>query len=315
MGIAFVWLVALIAPFAFRRGWASSLAIFALLGGSLAAAPARADAQDWLQRPDQRGAAAFGDGRHSDAAELFEDPAWRAASLYRDGRFDEAALLLESAEDTTSLYNRGNALARAGRLEDAIAAYDTALERNPEHGDAEFNRELVAKLLEEQQREQQQSDSSQDSGDESESQPSQDSDSESGQDSEGSDEADAQPQTDPANGEPSTPESEEAQRGEEEPEDEENRRADADPSDDDQPEDREGAEPQPGTPEDQESDAESEATHSEMANQPLSERDQAVEQWLDRITDDPGGLLREKLRRKYARQRYEDAMKQRNRNR
>jgi Ca-activated chloride channel family protein len=38
--------------------------------------------------------------------------------------------------------------------------------------------------------------------------------------------------------------------------------------------------------------------------QPLTERDQEIEQRLNRIPDDPGGLLREKLRRRYAQKRY-----------
>ena len=33
---------------------------------------------------------------------------------------------------------------------------------------------------------------------------------------------------------------------------------------------------------------------------PMSEQEQEVEQWLSRVPDDPGGLLREKLRRRYA---------------
>ena len=36
----------------------------------------------------------------------------------------------------------------------------------------------------------------------------------------------------------------------------------------------------------------------------LSEEDQEAEQWLNRVPDDPGGLLREKLRRRYAERRY-----------
>ena len=33
---------------------------------------------------------------------------------------------------------------------------------------------------------------------------------------------------------------------------------------------------------------------------PMSEQEQEVEQWLSRVPDDPGGLLCEKLRRRYA---------------
>src|SRR3546814_12912085 len=40
-------------------------------------------------------------------------------------------------------YNRGNALARAGRYEDAIKAYDQALVQQPDMADAIANRKLV----------------------------------------------------------------------------------------------------------------------------------------------------------------------------
>ena len=47
----------------------------------------------------------------------------------------------------------------------------------------------------------------------------------------------------------------------------------------------------------------SEASSSAFADSgqtPMSEQEQEVEQWLSRVPDDPGGLLREKLRRRYA---------------
>jgi Ca-activated chloride channel family protein len=47
---------------------------------------------------------------------------------------------------------------------------------------------------------------------------------------------------------------------------------------------------------------------SSLASQPLSEQEQSVEQWLSRVSDDPGGLLREKLRRRYAQKRYLESM-------
>ena len=40
------------------------------------------------------------------------------------------------------------------------------------------------------------------------------------------------------------------------------------------------------------------------SQQPLSESEQSAEQWLRRVPDDPAGLLREKLRRRYAEKRY-----------
>jgi Ca-activated chloride channel family protein len=149
-----VWMLlipVLLAPLAFRRGWLAALAL------GLALAPAdRADASVWddlWQRRDQQGAAALAEGRSAAAAELFEDPDWKAAAHYEAGRFDEAAESYRDLAGAESDYNLGNALARSGDLRGALAAYDDALAAKPEDQDARFNRDLVERLLREQEQE------------------------------------------------------------------------------------------------------------------------------------------------------------------
>lgn len=67
---------------------------------------------------------------------------------YRAGRYAEAAAAFaRAAESPAAHYNRGNALARAGRLRAALAAYDESLRLRPENSDAIYNRALVARLL------------------------------------------------------------------------------------------------------------------------------------------------------------------------
>ena len=44
-------------------------------------------------------------------------------------------------------YNRGNALAKQGKLSDALAAYDAALALRPSDADTRHNRDLVQRLL------------------------------------------------------------------------------------------------------------------------------------------------------------------------
>jgi Ca-activated chloride channel family protein len=319
MGIALVWIVVLLAPLAFRRGWAGALVLVLFAGATLLpAAPARADIGDWFQRPDQRAANAFDAGHHTEAAERFEDPAWRAAALYRSERYDEAAALLGEAEDATGQYNLGNSLARAGQLEAAIAAYDRVLDRSATHEDAEFNRELVRKLLEEQQEQQSQPPQSSDSspGDES-----QDGESEAG-DASGNGESDPSAATGesdersdeheqaaagaPPPGESANDASAEAQA----PEPSGSESAASDPVEGDEAKDAADAAEHSGEPPSERDAGDTPAEpSSDMANQPLSEREQAIEQWLGRVSADPGGLLREKLRRKYAEERYRGALR------
>jgi Ca-activated chloride channel family protein len=66
------------------------------------------------------------------------------------GRYDKAAEQLAPFKDADSEYNRGNALAHTGKLQDALAAYDAALARSPGNSDVTRNRELVARALEDQ---------------------------------------------------------------------------------------------------------------------------------------------------------------------
>lgn len=87
--------------------------------------------------------------QHPDeAAKLFSDPRRRAYAELAAGHNAQAAELLKPFSDANSQYNRGNALARAGQLKDALSAYDSALKQAPQDADIRHNRDLVARALE-----------------------------------------------------------------------------------------------------------------------------------------------------------------------
>ena len=304
-----------LAPFAFRKGWASALALLVLCGISMSApAPARAAGlADWFSRPDQQGAKAFAEGRPADAAKLFEDPAWRAAALYRAQDYEGAAEALRDQKEPEARYNLGNALARGGHLEEALAAYDETLAARPDHADARFNRDLVAKLLEQQKQQQQDQQGNRGDKKQDSQQGQQQGDSSQKQDSQSQGQQaskDSQSQGDGSQQSESAKDADGRQQGTQGASDEKPTRSDA------------GQQPQqaqqkpsdpPHDPAQAAADAtgdasskpgEREAAADESAG-PHNERELALERWLARITDDPGGLLREKLRREYAKRRYE----------
>ena len=66
-----------------------------------------------------------------------------AEEAYRQGDFAAAARGFAGLPGADAAYNRGNALARAGRYEEAIAAYDEALRAEPGMADALANRSAV----------------------------------------------------------------------------------------------------------------------------------------------------------------------------
>jgi len=123
----------------------SSVVLGALLG-ALGAAEASASSL-WVTR-EQRAQRLLDSGHAAEAAQLFSDPRRRAYADALAGRHAEAARVLAPLRDPQSLYNRGNALARSGNLIGALASYDAALEQVPADRDVRHNRDLIAKLLE-----------------------------------------------------------------------------------------------------------------------------------------------------------------------
>lgn len=143
----------LLGALAFRRGYLVVLLLVMLPQTH----PAYASGWSSLwQRDDQRAQQAMDANQPQLAAKLFHDPQWRAAADYRAGNYQAALDNLKGINSAEADYNRGNALAHLGRLPEALQAYDAALKRDPKLGDASYNRNLVEALLKKQQQKKQQ---------------------------------------------------------------------------------------------------------------------------------------------------------------
>lgn len=103
--------------------------------------------QDLWLRPDQQGQRLLEQRRPAEAARRFENPRWQGVALYEAGDYDAAAQRFAQGNTATDHYNRGNALARSGELEAALDAYAQALELQPDFPAAQYNRELLQSLL------------------------------------------------------------------------------------------------------------------------------------------------------------------------
>ena len=145
------WLVLVLLPMAalaFRRGWLLAWPLAASLALSVPVSEARAlEFADLWARPDQQAARAIERGDTDRAVAVAPDHRWRGTALYRGARYDESAGAFAGGDTAGDHYNRGNALARAGDLRGALDAYREALARDPTHEDAEHNREIVESLL------------------------------------------------------------------------------------------------------------------------------------------------------------------------
>ena len=310
------YLLLLLLPFAayaFRRGllFGWTLIPVAAVLSIASMTPTSAQALEWTdawKTKDQQGAEALESEEHARAAELFKDPDWRAYAEYRDNNFaaaSETAFSGKSGDDVASdlsHYNRGNALALNGELEEAIESYEKALELNPNMEDAEYNKELVEKLLEQQQQEnpnsgesEQNQDEQQDRSDSESQEQSEDQEQNSDQ-QEDSSESEQDQQSDSSDD--SQNESEQDQQQGEQQDQEESDSSDQ--ADTEQPADQETEEDQPAEPEPSEPEQSNEEPEQQtQAQADLEETpdqlDGASEQFLRAITDDPSGLLRRKF--------------------
>lgn len=276
---------------AFRRG-----ALFASLLLCLSLPWQPAHATDWWRRPDQQAHARIQQG----------------AQAYRRGQFDAAAQAWRDAPGADAAYDLGNALAKAGDYDGAIAAYDRALRLRPGMQDAVANREAVRRAMR-----QQRSSASNNTG--------------NGESGKGAGQRSQQAQ-------PSQAGKQQAQAGSQQQQQQQQQQRtgqqspgqpDAQPrppSGQQQTAPQAGAQSQPATPADAQAQRNADAAQRARMQAALQrarpdtqagkgtqrvetpeqrERRLADEAWLRRIPDDPGGLLRARFRIEYERRQQE----------
>ena len=273
------WLLLIIVPFGsllFRKGW---VFIFLLTIMPIDNSVYALDWNDLWKTRDQQAKEAMESGDYNKAIELFEDSEWLAAAHYRAGNYRQSANGYNNNSNIDHLYNHANSLAKIGQFEEAIENYEKVIAEEPNAEDALYNLNLLKDLLSENQSSEENNDDGQSSEEASTGEQSQQ---QNGDESEQSvnegnsrtgdsdDESDANPNQKLSNEEDIEAIEKELERAAEE---------------------NSNQEPQ------QEDNNES-GIEGRMAQ----EQQQAMEQWLRRIPDDPGGLLRRKFRYQYQRQ-------------
>ncbi len=283
------------------------IAAIGAFGALLAAMDAGAQSSAstlWITR-EQRAQRLLDSGHAAEAAQLFSDLRRRAYANALAGRDAAAPRLLAPLHDPLSEYNRGNALARSGNLIGALASYDAALEQVPGDRDVRHNRDLIARLLEsqsqqrdgqgggsqsERNRQQRQQDRSGQNGQ-------QGSGAQSSPDSRAGKSGGSQSGQSPSTGSSSPEqESEQARQDAELAADLQRRKRSGDQNTSG---DRQSSSSPRGSARGAESGgaarAGGAATDDLTWPPPKSEQALALEQWLRRIPEDPGGLLRRKF--------------------
>ncbi|MCW8929379.1 MAG: VWA domain-containing protein [Gammaproteobacteria bacterium] len=278
---------------------------------------------------DQKGQKAFNAQDYQTAAKNFSDNNWKASANYRAGNYEKALEQYAQSNDAKSLYNKGNTLANMNKFQEAIDSYEQAIKyasesrqtTNPTQNsnikeNAQKNLDYLKELLAQQQQQssdknsdqknddskeksenqkQEQENSSDDaskgnesSSDESEQKDSEESESEGAESGEKQEESsdsenqsESQEQDSP--NEDNEPQPEEAQatedQNEETPKDEPKQSAQSEPMEEDKSE-----------------QDNAESTQNDVLSQLTQEEQQSLKQWLQRIPDNPGELLRIKFR-------------------
>lgn len=242
----------------------------------------------WLNK-DQQAAKALQKNDSARAEQLFNDPNWKGAAAYRNNNFKLAEELFRG-DTAANHYNRGNALAKAGLLEEAIEAYDLALKQQPDMENAQYNKSLAEELLAQQQ--QQQAENQGDSSDASQSPQENKQQEENGNSQESQQEQQAtqqnrgaQEQQNQSDSQPEESQDTDEKKASEQAE----KKSSLDENEHDKKDENKGSK-------DEQADENQQLEQLRNPEDALSDEElQAVEQWLRRIPDDPGGLLRRKF--------------------
>ncbi len=136
-----------------------------LIVGLVPADPARADGwRDWFLTSDQQGFLKYRNKEFSEAGMLFEDPFWRGYAKYRAGEYEDAAEIFAGLTTAEAAFAEGMAEIRNRGYRPAIAAFEKALDRQPDFPEAEQNLEVAKAILDFVETTREQSDTGEEAG-------------------------------------------------------------------------------------------------------------------------------------------------------
>ena len=294
------------------------------------------------QNKEQQADSALRNEDYEKAGELSSIPFRRGTAEYKQGKFEEALQNFKESTGADARYNEGNTLAQLKKYEDSIKSYDEALSLNPEMTDAKDNKKAIEELLKKQQEKKHSDSDSKDSSEEkseNNSKDKQDQKNSEGKEGEQKGEQGEKSSEQGQEGEDQEKQKKDGSSSEDNKQSEEdkNQFSDANKALDEEKQGKKEDEDSATDGKSKNGDAEKEGKPTEKsedestakngeekskeeldaeakqnalkqadldkAKELTKEEKMAAEQWLRRIPDDPGGLLRRKFRSQYQQRR------------
>ncbi len=251
---------------------------------------------------DQNAAGMMEKGNFIEAKETFRREDWAATAAYRAGDYEKASLLFESLKTKDGYYNQGNALAHLGQYEKAIAAYNNALQLDPTDKDVLFNKKLIKELMKKDKNKEENK-----SGDSQQNKDQQNKDQQN-KDQQNKDQQNKDQQNkDQQNKDQQNKDQQNKDQQNKDQQNKDQQNKDQQNKDqqnkDQQNKDQQNKDPQKNKNKQgqQNERNNSKKITDEVQSQQDKEKQEAKEQWLRLIPDDPGGLMREKFLRDHLR--------------
>jgi len=288
----------------FRRGALLMTLPFALM--FIPNNSAQADVwQDLWKTKDQQGQEHFESEHYQQAAQEFKDPLWQGSAHYKAGDYEQALAAFQQVDSADALFNQGNALAKLQKLDEAIAAYDKALQRDPNLADAKKNKKIIEQVKQQQKKnqeqqsgdDQQQQNKDQDQQGENQDGKNQDNESDDQQSQQQEQQSSDQQDSDQQNSDQKNQENESSEQNDAEQKEEQQQQQ----AEDDK---QESTKEQQAKSAQQAEEAEKPTDEKSLQAQQLAEElaketEQKHQQLLNKVTDDPYMLLRNKMQLEY----------------
>ncbi|WP_339685629.1 VWA domain-containing protein [uncultured Pseudoalteromonas sp.] len=269
-----------------------------------------------LKNTDQRALDAYNNKDYEQAITA-KSSQLKGAALYQQGNFEAAVNQFSDDKSATGFYNFGNALAKAGKLEEAINAYQQAQALHPNFTQAADNQALVEQLLNQQQEQQNQGGGESQDGQKSDEQNQQQNSDEAKQDQQQNDEqGEAQSDSEKNSDDKSDKDSEQAQEQADqqnkpdmqaEPQNEQSENQPAEQPNDNAEQQSEPLAANEPVPDEQQQTAEQQAQAVQASELTNEEKEQAqqLNQLLRKVPDDPAILLRNKMQLEAQKRQYQ----------